>query len=236
MAKLDINELEVRYGDVTALKEIHLTIEEGEILSLLGGNGAGKTTLINSVTGLVKPSRGTISFQNERIEGLETHHIVEKGLTQVPEGRRLFPLMTVIDNLLIGAYTPRAERRREKNLQFVLDLLPVLRERKKQVAKTLSGGEQQMLAIGRALMADPSLLILDEPSLGLAPILVDTIFKLIQDINGEGKTIFLVEQNVQQSLEISNRGYVLENGRTVVEGKSEVLLEDQFVKEAYLGL
>ena len=233
---LEIRNLEVSYDDVVALKGIHLKIEDQEVLSLLGANGAGKTTLINTITGLLKPSHGEVSFQGQRIEGLETYQIVERGVTQVPEGRRLFPLMTVMDNLLIGAYTLRAEKKLQQNLQFVFSLLPVLGERKGQLAKTLSGGEQQMLAIGRALMADPSLLILDEPSLGLAPILVETIFQLIKDINLQGNTVFLVEQNVQHSLEISHRGYVLENGQIVLEGKSGDLLQNQFIKEAYLGL
>ncbi len=236
MAKLEIKDLEVFYGDVRAIKGVSLMIEDQEIVSLLGANGAGKTTTINTITGLVKSSHGEVILEGRRIDGLETYQIVEMGLTQVPEGRRLFPFMTVMDNLLIGAYTPTAEKRLQQNLQFVFTLLPVLKERKKQMAKTLSGGEQQILAIGRAFMADPSVLILDEPSLGLAPIIVESIFRLIKEINGEGKTILLVEQNVQQSLEISNRGYVLENGQVVLEGRSEDLLKNQFIKEAYLGL
>jgi branched-chain amino acid transport system ATP-binding protein len=236
MAKLEIRDLEVFYGDVRAITGVNLMIEEKEIVSLLGANGAGKTTTIKTITGLVKSSHGEVIFDDRRIDGLETYRIVEMGLTLVPEGRRLFPFMTVMDNLLTGAHTYAAEKRLQQNLQFVFSLLPVLEERKKQMAKTLSGGEQQMLAIGRAFMADPSVLILDEPSLGLAPIIVESIFKLIKEINGQGKTVLLVEQNVQQSLEISNRGYVLENGQIVLEGRSEDLLKNQFIKQAYLGL
>jgi branched-chain amino acid transport system ATP-binding protein len=236
MVKLEIRDLEVFYGDVRAINKVNLMIQDQETVSLLGANGAGKTTIINTITGLVKSSHGEVIFEDRRIDGLETYRIVEMGLTQVPEGRRLFPFMTVMDNLLIGAYTRTAEKRLQQNLQFVFSLLPVLEERKGQTAKTLSGGEQQMLAIGRAFMADPSVLILDEPSLGLAPIIVESIFKLIKEINAQGKTVFLVEQNVQQSLEISNRGYVLENGQIVLEGRSEDLLKNQFIKQAYLGL
>ncbi|OGP96736.1 MAG: ABC transporter ATP-binding protein [Deltaproteobacteria bacterium RBG_16_47_11] len=236
MTKLETKDLEVSYDDVIALKDVNFRIEDREVLSLLGANGAGKTTMINTLMGLLKPSHGEVTFLGQRIDELETYQIVEMGLTLVPEGRRLFPLMTALDNLLIGAYTPRAEKKLQQNLQIVFSLLPVLAERKGQLAKTLSGGEQQMLAIGRALMADPSLLILDEPSLGLAPILVETIFKLVKDINQQGNTVLLVEQNVQQSLEISNRGYVLENGQIVLQGKSEELLQNKFIKEAYLGL
>jgi branched-chain amino acid transport system ATP-binding protein len=236
MSLLDLADVEVAYGDVPALRGVSLTVELGEIVAVVGANGAGKTTMLRAISGLVRPRRGTIVFAGERIETAPTDVIVARGVVQVPEGRKIFPGLTVRENLELGSYTARARALRRETLARVLELFPILRERALQAAGTLSGGEQQMLAIGRALMSGPTLLMLDEPSLGLAPLLVKEIFRIIADINRMGTTVMLVEQNTRQALALSRRGYVLENGRIVLVGESAELLGNDHVKRAYLGM
>ncbi len=236
MSLLEVKQIDVHYGDVPALREASLRIEEGELVSIIGTNGAGKTTLVKTISGLLRPVRGEILFGKQKIDHLPAHEVTKLGLIQVPEGRRLFPNMTVLENLDIGAYAPEARRLRSRNLESVFQFFPILRERMNQLAGTLSGGEQQMVAISRGLMAKPKLLILDEPSLGLSPILVQQTFSIVKDINGKGISIFLVEQNVFHSLSLANRGYVLENGRIVLEGNGKELLHNEHVKKAYLGI
>jgi branched-chain amino acid transport system ATP-binding protein len=236
MPFLELKNIDVFYGDVQVVFDLSLKVEEGEVVSIIGSNGAGKSTLLKTISGLMTPARGEILF-----EGFPTHDqppekIVERGIVQVPEGRRLFTLMTVKDNLIVGAYNSRADRQREKTLQAVLDLLPRLKERESQLAMTLSGGEQQMVALGRGLMALPKLLMLDEPSLGLAPILISNIFETVRKIADQGTTVLLVEQDVKNSLGLSDRGYVLEHGRVAMEGKAKELLDDPHIKTAYLGI
>ncbi|MGA8241226.1 MAG: ABC transporter ATP-binding protein [Desulfobacterales bacterium] len=236
MPFLELKNIDVFYGDVQVVFDLSLKVEEGEVVSIIGSNGAGKSTLLKTISGLMAPARGEIFF-----EGFPTHDqppekIVERGIVQVPEGRRLFTLMTVKDNLIVGAYNSRADRQREKTLQEVLGLLPRLKERESQLAMTLSGGEQQMVAIGRGLMARPKLLMLDEPSLGLAPILIRNIFDTVRKIADQGTTVLLVEQDVKNSLGLSDRGYVLEHGRIAMEGTAKELLQDPHIKTAYLGI
>jgi branched-chain amino acid transport system ATP-binding protein len=233
---LRVHDIDVYYGDVQILNKMSLEVEEGEIVSLVGANGAGKTTLVRTVSGFLKPKRGSITFMGQRIDYLFPHKVAELGLVQVPEGRKLFPSMSVIENLIMGAYLPEPKRKREGSLKWVTELFPILKDRKNQGAGSLSGGEQQMLAIGRALMLRPKLLILDEPSLGLAPLIVKQIFSLVEEINRKGTTILLVEQNVSKSLKSSNRGYILENGKVTMSGTGEELLADPHTKKAYLGL
>jgi len=233
---LRVHDIDVYYGDVQILKAISLEVKESEIVSLVGANGAGKTTLVRTVSGFLRPSRGSITFMGQRIDHLFPHKVAELGLVQVPEGRKLFPSMSVIENLIMGAYLPEPKRKREGSLKWVTELFPILKDRKNQGAGSLSGGEQQMLAIGRALMLQPKLLILDEPSLGLAPLIVKQIFGLVEEINRKGTTILLVEQNVSKSLKLSNRGYILENGKVTLSGTGEELLADPHTKKAYLGL
>ncbi len=232
---LEIRGLNAGYGEVQVLWDVSLRVEKGEIVSLIGANGAGKTTTLRSVMGIVKPFRGEIVFNGRDITGLPTHRIVRMGLSLVPEGRHLFPKMTVMDNLRMGAYAVDGSKYRDL-LERVFQIFPVLKERKDQLASTLSGGEQQMLAIARGLMSDPQVLMLDEPSLGLAPKIVKRVMKVVSEIREEGVTILLVEQNAKISLEISDRGYVLETGRVVLEGGSEELLRNEHVRRAYLGL
>ncbi|MEJ2476474.1 MAG: ABC transporter ATP-binding protein [Desulfobacterales bacterium] len=236
MPFLELKNIDVFYGDVQVVFDLSLKVEEGEVVSIIGSNGAGKSTLLKTISGLMTPARGEILF-----EGFPTHDqppekIVERGIVQVPEGRRLFTLMTVKDNLIVGAYNSRADRQREKTLQEVLGLLPRLKERESQLAMTLSGGEQQMVALGRGLMARPKLLMLDEPSLGLAPILIRNIFETVRKIADQGTTVLLVEQDVKNSLGLSDRGYVLEHGRVAMEGNAKELLDDPHIKTAYLGI
>jgi len=236
MPFLELKNIDVFYGDVQVVFDLSLKVEEGEVVSIIGSNGAGKSTLLKTISGLMTPARGEILF-----EGFPTHDqppekIVERGIVQVPEGRRLFTLMTVKDNLIVGAYNSRADRQREKTLQEVLGLLPRLKERESQLAMTLSGGEQQMVALGRGLMARPKLLMLDEPSLGLAPILIRNIFETVRKIADQGTTVLLVEQDVKNSLGLSDRGYVLEHGRIAMEGNAKELLQDPHIKTAYLGI
>jgi branched-chain amino acid transport system ATP-binding protein len=232
---LEIDSLNVYYGAIHALKGISFYIKKGEIVTLIGANGAGKSTTINTISGLLKPKKGTIIFEDKRLEKLFPHKIVELGISQAPEGRKIFPNLTTLENLELGAYARKDKDGIKKDLERVFKLFPRLKERVKQNAVTLSGGEQQMLAIGRALMSHPKLLLLDEPSLGLAPLLVKSIFNTILEINQLGTTILLVEQNAHMALQIAHRGYVLETGRIVLEDTTQNLLNNQQVKEAYLG-
>ena len=234
---LTLEQIDVYYGNIQALWTVSLGVEGGEIITIVGSNGAGKSTILRSISGLIKPRKGSITFDSRRIDALSPDEIVRRGVSMVPEGRELFPRMTVRENLELGAaYIDRAYGQTTESLDWVLSLFPVLGERSKQQAGTLSGGEQQMLAIGRALMSRPKLLMLDEPSLGLAPLLVAGVFRTIRQINQEGVTVLLVEQNVRQSLTLAHRAYVLENGRMLMEGKGKELIADRHVKEAYLGL
>lgn len=233
---LQVDSVDTYYGDLQALFGVSLHIEEKEVISIVGSNGAGKTTTINVISGMLRCSSGKIEFLGKRIDRLPPHRIVEEGIVQIPEGRQLFPKMKVMENLVMGAYTRQARTRIKENLEMVLELFPILKERKDQPAGSLSGGEQQMLAIGRALMARPKLLMLDEPSLGLAPILVKQVFDTVKSINEFGTTILLVEQNVFNALSISDRGYVLENGRIIMEGEGKEILENEKIKETYLGI
>ncbi|MDI6793698.1 MAG: ABC transporter ATP-binding protein [bacterium] len=232
---LKLNSVSAFYGHRQVLREISLQIAEGEIVTLIGSNGAGKSTTLNTICGVVDKRTGLIEFQGKEITRLPTIKIVKLGICQVPEGRRLFPDMTVLENLELGAYLNQDKQQIKTDLERVFHFFPILRERRKQMAGTLSGGEQQMLAIGRGLMAGPKLLLLDEPSLGLAPKLVQQIFAILEEINKEGVTIFLVEQNAHIALKLANRGYVLETGRIVLSGQAEWLLNNDRVKKAYLG-
>jgi len=211
-------------------------IEEGEVVSIIGGNGAGKSTLLRTISGLMKPSSGRISFKGRSMHTLPPEEIVNRGIVHVPEGRRLFSLMTIKDNLIVGAYNKEADKYKEQTLAQVYEMLPRLKERENQTALTMSGGEQQMVAIGRGLMARPKILMLDEPSLGLAPVLINSIFETIRKIADQGTTVLLVEQDVNHSLRLSDRGYVLEHGRIALEGKADELLGNPHIKEAYLGI
>jgi branched-chain amino acid transport system ATP-binding protein len=233
---LQVEHLAVFYSDVQALWDVSFQVNEGEIVTLLGSNGAGKTTTLHTVSGLLRPRQGSITFQGQALHRETPQRIVEAGLIHIAEGRELFPHMTVLENLELGAFPRRARRLRRQSLAYVMDLFPRLRERQHQLAATLSGGEQQMLAIGRGLMARPRLLMLDEPSLGLAPLLVAELFNCIRRIHAEQVTILLVEQNAHQALDIANRAYVLENGRTVRTGTAVELLADDAIQAAYLGL
>lgn len=233
---ISVKELDAGYGDIQVLRGVSLEINEGEIVSLVGANAAGKSTMVKALSGIIKPWRGQVLFDGVRVDTLEPHEIVELGIVQVPEGRRLFPQMSVLENLLLGAYTPRARRDYAKTLRDIFEMFPILKERQNQLAGSLSGGEQQMCAIGRGLMAKPKLLMLDEPSLGLAPILVAQVLNMVKAIREQGVTVLLVEQNVRQSLALADRGYVLENGRIVMEGPSAALLADDRLRQAYLGM
>ena len=236
MSLLTLDDVEVAYGDLPALRGVSLAVEEGETLSVVGANGAGKTTMLRAISGLLRPRRGQILLDGARLDRMPSHAVVARGVVQVPEGRKIFPSLTVRENLELGSYLPAARERRRESLARVFDLFPRLAERQRQAAGTMSGGEQQMLAIGRALMAGPRLLMLDEPSLGLAPIIVQEIFRIIGEINRLGTTVMLVEQNTRQALALSRRGYVLENGRVVLEGTGADLLGNEHVRRAYLGL
>lgn len=233
---LEVDALEVRYQELRALQGVSLRIEEGDLVALIGSNGSGKTTLINTISGLTAASAGRILWQRQTLLGQPPDAICREGIIQVPEGRKLFPGMTVQENLEIGAYSPGARERGRQTMQEVFDLFPRLDERRKQRAGSLSGGEQQMLALGRALMARPKLLMLDEPSLGLAPIVSADIFRIVAELNRNGLTVLLVSQEVLQTLAISRRGYLLENGLITLSGPADQLLADQRVKESYLGM
>ena len=236
MPLLSVNNLEVCYGVISALQDVSVQINKGEIVTLIGANGAGKTTLLRSISGLIKPTRGSIRFEdNTELVGTPAHAIVHLGISHAPEGRQIFPHLSIRDNLLLGAYQQRDKNRIRADLDHAYSLFPVLSERKDQRAGTLSGGEQQMLAIARALMSHPKLLLLDEPSLGLAPLVVRKIFQIIKEINAEGTTIFLVEQNAHMALTVAHRGYVLQTGRVILSDTAPNLLQHPDVKKAYLG-
>jgi branched-chain amino acid transport system ATP-binding protein len=231
---LRVENLNVFYGGIHALKGVNIEVEEGQIVSIIGSNGAGKSTLLNAISGIVKPKEGSIKYKNKELPRVP-HKVVEMGISQVPEGRLVFANLTVRENLMMGAYLRRDKEGIEKDLQDVFRLFPRLEERINQMAGTLSGGEQQMLAMGRGLMSNPDLILLDEPSLGLAPLLVKTIFEIIEDIKKMNKTILLVEQNAYQALSVADKAYVLEQGRITMEGSAEELLSDKSIQEAYLG-
>ena len=236
MSLLEIENIDVYYGDVQVIFGLSLKVENGSVVSIIGSNGAGKSTTLKTISSLLTPKKGQITFNGDIISILKSNEVVEKGVIHIPEGRRLFPLMTIMENLQVGAFPKRAQGKEDENLRHVLALFPLLSERSNQLANTLSGGEQQMFAIGRALMSNPLLLMLDEPSLGLAPILIKDIFETVMEINKRGTTILLVEQDVQHSLSISDYAYVLENGRLAMEGDGKKLLNDKHVKKAYLGI
>ena len=233
---LKVSQTDVYYGDMQALRNVSIDVNQGEIVSVIGSNGAGKSTLLKTISGMLRPRTGTISMNGNEISRAQTSIIVEKGISHVPEGRQIFPTMTVLENLEMGAQFPRTKKVQCETLKQVFAYFPRLKERLGQKAGTLSGGEQQMLAMGRGLMSLPALMMLDEPSLGLAPVLVSTIFEIIEKINSQGTSILLIEQNVFHSLKISNRGYVLENGEIALSGTGQELLENPHIRKTYLGL
>ena len=235
MALLEIKNLVVSYGFITALKGIDINVEKGRIVALLGSNGAGKTTTLKTISGVIKPQSGKIVLDGAEINGKAPYRVAKVGVTQSPEGRLLFPELTVEDNLRVGGYTIKSKAELNSNFERVYNLFPILRERKKQMANTLSGGEQQMVAIGRALMSSPKILLLDEPSLGLAPLIIEEIFKAFKKINEEGTTILIVEQNALQTLKIADYAYVLELGKISMQGSADELIKDPRLVEAYLG-
>jgi branched-chain amino acid transport system ATP-binding protein len=233
---LETKEIDTFYGKAQALFDISVHVKPSEIVALVGSNGAGKTTLLKTISGLLRPASGSVVFLEKRIDGRPSYAVVELGISHIPEGRRLFPDMSVRENLEMGAYLQRAWKQKEESLENIYQLLPVLRSRKGQLAKTLSGGEQQMVALGRGLMSRPKLCMIDEPSSGLAPVMVDEIFHIIEGLRDQGIAIFLVEQNVRHTLEIADRAYVIENGRVIMAGESEKLLSEELIRKAYLGL
>ena len=233
---LEIEKLNVFYDKVQVVWDASFSVGEGEVVTLLGSNGAGKSTTVKTIQGLLRPRSGSIKLLNTRIDSLPAYKIVGEGIALVPEGREIFPKMSVLENLILGAYVPRAKEMQEDSLEWVFKLFPKLEERKKQLAGTMSGGEQQMLAIARALMSKPRLLMLDEPSLGLAPVIVLQVFDIIKKLKAEGVTVLLVEQNIHHALEISDRAYILEKGRIILEGKGSDLLNNHYVRQAYLGM
>jgi branched-chain amino acid transport system ATP-binding protein len=232
---LDIKNITVSYDIATALWNLSLSVQEGKIVSMVGSNGAGKSTVLKTISGVVHPREGTISLDGQRIDHLPPHQIARLGISHVPEGRKIFPYLSVVENLRIGALPVKEPKRIEQLLKNVFDLFPILFERQKQAGGTLSGGQQQMLAIGRGLMADPKILLLDEPSLGLAPIIVDNVFDVVTRLNRQGQTILLVEQSAYRSLEVSHYAYVLETGRMILEGEASTVIDHPHVKKAYLG-
>jgi branched-chain amino acid transport system ATP-binding protein len=234
-AMLELKDVVVRYGGIEAVRGVSITVSEGEFLTLIGGNGAGKSTTLRTISGVKNLSEGEIYFDGERIDALPSHEIVELGLSQVPEGRHIFPRMSVRENLSMGAFSRKGGKAVGEDYERVFDLFPVLKERERQLGGTLSGGEQQMLAVGRALMSHPRLLMLDEPSMGLAPLFVEKIFDLLSKVHEQGTTILLVEQNAQVALQIADRGYVLETGEIVLEDEADKLLTNDQVRKAYLG-
>ena len=235
MAMLEIKDLRVQYGVIPALKGISFTVDAGEVIALIGANGAGKTTTLHAITGLVESAGGQIIFEDKDITHLPPHKIVELGMAHVPEGRRVFPDMTVRQNLMLGAFTRKDAKEKQQTLEMVYTHFPRLKERSRQLAGTLSGGEQQMLAMGRALMSRPRIILMDEPSMGLSPIFVSEIFKIIETVSKAGTTVLLVEQNAQKALQIADRAYVLETGAITASGKAEELLHDDAIRKAYLG-
>jgi branched-chain amino acid transport system ATP-binding protein len=232
---LAIDNLNTYYGHIHALKDVSITVEKGEIVTMIGANGAGKSTMLKTTSGLIRPRTGSIKLEGEELSRIPPHTIVTKGIVQVPEGRRIFGQLTVMENLDMGAFICNDGGRKKNNLQRVFELFPRLKERVKQVAGTLSGGEQQMLAMGRALMAEPRVLLLDEPSMGLAPVLVDSIFETISQLHAAGTTILLVEQNARMALQVASRGYVLQSGQVVLSDSAENLANNEMVRKAYLG-
>ena len=235
---LKVNNISTYYGKLEVLKNVSMTIEQGEIIAVIGNNGAGKTTLINTITGLLQPKQGSIEFKNHDITNIHTNKIVELGIIQVPEGREIFSDLTVRENLELGAYARYKKEAKDKileTLENVFTIFPLLKKREKQIAGTLSGGEQQMLAIGRGLMSNPDVMLLDEPSLGLAPLIVEEVFETIKKLNKQGTTFLIVEQNAFAALSISNRAYVLELGKIIIEGESKSLLNNEKVQESFLG-
>ncbi len=235
MALLEVKDLKVNYGVIQAVKGVSFEVNEGEVIALIGANGAGKTTILHTLTGLLKAAEGTIIFEGKDITKIPGHKIVSMGMAHVPEGRRVFAQLSVYENLQMGAFTRSDKKEIENNLKMVYERFPRLEERKNQLAGTLSGGEQQMLAMGRALMSNPKIILMDEPSMGLSPIFVEEIFNIIEKISSAGTTVLLVEQNAKKALGISDRGYVLETGNIVLEGDSSILLDDETIRAAYLG-
>jgi branched-chain amino acid transport system ATP-binding protein len=233
---LKVSNIDVFHGSFQALWDVSLIVKPGEIVALIGANASGKSTLLNAISGLVHPAKGSIEFEGRNISALDPFQIVTVGISQIPEGRRIFPNMSVLDNLIIGSYNRKARAKREQNLKMVYELFPILKERKNQLAKTLSGGEQQMLALGRGLMSDPKLLLLDEMSLGLAPIVINDLYKALREIREKGITILFVEQNVRRSLGEADRAYIMEVGRVVLSGDVAKLREEEEVKKAYFGV
>jgi branched-chain amino acid transport system ATP-binding protein len=233
---LEVKNIDVFYGDAQALWDVSLTVNDGEIVTLLGANGAGKSTTLRTISGLLRPKKGSVTLSGVRLDRIEPYQIILHGLSHVPEGRRLFPSMTVWENLSVGAYIPPAWKDRSAAMEEMMEIFPILKERRDQLAGTLSGGEQQMCAIARAMVSRPKVLLLDEPSLGLAPVIVEKIFEVAQQINRKGVTVLLVEQNAHIALQIAHRGYVIETGRVVMEGKANRLSQDDYIKQAYLGL
>ena len=235
MALFELHNIHTYYGNIHALKGISVTVDKGEIVTLIGSNGAGKTTTLKTISGVLQPKEGTITLEGRRIDRTPAHEIVALGICQAPEGRRIFPLLTTRENLEMGAFHRSDKSGIQQDIERVFVLFPRLKERQNQKGGTLSGGEQQMLAIGRALMSRPSILLLDEPSMGLSPVLVETIFQIIEDIHAQGTTILLVEQNALMALQVANRGYVLQTGRIVLHDSAENLSENEMVRKAYLG-
>lgn len=235
MAMLKVENLEVYYGMIQAIKGISFEVNEGEVIALIGANGAGKTTILHTITGLIGAKSGSIIFEGADLTKTPAHKIVSMGMAHVPEGRRIFQELTVFENLKLGAYTRSSKSEIEETIQMVYSKFPRLKERKEQIAGTLSGGEQQMLAMGRALMSHPKIILMDEPSMGLSPLYVNEIFKIIQEISSSGTTVLLVEQNAKKALSIANRAYVLETGKVVLEGQAKELINDDSIKKAYLG-
>lgn len=235
MAMLEVKDLHVHYGVIEAIKGISFEVNKGEVIALIGANGAGKTTTLHTISGLIKPSEGSVLFEGKDITKLPGHKIVSLGMAHVPEGRRVFAQLSVYENLLMGAYTRKDKEEIQNSLKMVYDRFPRLEERKNQMAGTLSGGEQQMLAMGRALMSNPGILLMDEPSMGLSPIFVNEIFDIIEKVSAAGTTVLLVEQNAKKALSIADRAYVLETGKIVLSGKAEELMNDDSIKKAYLG-
>lgn len=235
MAMLEVKDLQVSYGMIQAIKGVSFEVNQGEVIALIGANGAGKTTILHTVTGLLAPKAGSIVFEGQDITKVPAHKIVSMGMAHVPEGRRVFAQLSVYDNLKMGAYTRSDKNEIEESLEMVYKRFPRLEERKNQMAGTLSGGEQQMLAMGRALMSKPKIILMDEPSMGLSPIFVNEIFNIIQDVSASGTTVLLVEQNAKKALSIADRAYVLETGNIALEGDAKVLMNDDSIKKAYLG-
>ena len=235
MAMLSVNNLQVHYGMIQAIKDVSFEVNEGEVIALIGANGAGKTTILHTVSGLLQPTKGSVVFEGQDITKVPAHKIVSLGMAHVPEGRRVFAQLTVLENLRLGAYTRKDKNEMEETLKMIYKRFPRLEERKNQIAGTLSGGEQQMLAMGRALMSHPKIILMDEPSMGLSPIFVEEVFKIIRDISAEGVTVLLVEQNAKKALNIADRAYVLETGNIILQGDAKKLMNDESVKKAYLG-